>query len=394
MNKKGFTLIELLAVIVILAIIALIAIPIILSIIKDTKLKSYEISLSQIEHSGDLYHIENPNTTTFNLENGKLVNELGDILTFDGDLGETSGIRITKSGNIYTYYYKDGYCTLKRGLNSEVEQFKTDKSLCNIDVATNLVKNGYGEYKDNTNFNKVTYENGVFKYTSSKYELLTSKEYIKIDTNKRYYFSTTIMTDNSNSSYYVGSVPYDIDKNVIDVRNSSSINNTLTYLTQDLKDGDNTVYLNDVSNFIDNSNSKGLIFWNYKDSTGYEYPPETYSRNVWVNLYDYSNINFEEKTITLKSTWDGVTIKEGTLVSQSTAGSAYNYQIFLNRTFEANKWVKGEGYMQGIKEQQVDNQKNFKAGTRYITWLSLNNYNLQPNVTTHYKDIIIREVEE
>ena len=43
-TKKGFTLIELLAVIVILAIIALIATPIVLDIINDSRISSYERS--------------------------------------------------------------------------------------------------------------------------------------------------------------------------------------------------------------------------------------------------------------------------------------------------------------------------------------------------------------
>ena len=101
--RKGFTLIELLAVIVILAIIALIATPIILNIITEAKLESYKISLNNLERAGDIYHVENSDTITFTLDKGKLVNDNGDVLVFDGDLGETSGIRITKSWNIYIY---------------------------------------------------------------------------------------------------------------------------------------------------------------------------------------------------------------------------------------------------------------------------------------------------
>ena len=141
-----------------------------------------------MENAGNIYHIKNEETVTFSLQNGKLKNENNDVLEFDGDLGEASGIRITKSGNVYTYYYKGGYCTLKRGINSEIEQFKTDKSLCNIDVATNLVKNGYGEYKDNTNFSNFKYENGVYIASAGSWDTNVD-EYIKIDPNKKYYIS-------------------------------------------------------------------------------------------------------------------------------------------------------------------------------------------------------------
>ena len=48
MRRKGFTLIELLEVIVILAIIALIATPIVLDIIKDSKVSSKKIKNTAI----------------------------------------------------------------------------------------------------------------------------------------------------------------------------------------------------------------------------------------------------------------------------------------------------------------------------------------------------------
>ena len=55
LTTLGFTLIELLAVLVILAIIALIAVPIVLNIINDTKTKSYDISVDNIENAAELY---------------------------------------------------------------------------------------------------------------------------------------------------------------------------------------------------------------------------------------------------------------------------------------------------------------------------------------------------
>ena len=58
MKKKGFTLIELLAVIVILAIISLIAVPIVLNIIDDARISSYERSSENILSAAEFYYIE------------------------------------------------------------------------------------------------------------------------------------------------------------------------------------------------------------------------------------------------------------------------------------------------------------------------------------------------
>lgn len=53
--KKGFTLIELLAVIVILSIIALIATPLVLKYINNSRLRSFEISIHNVDSAVDYY---------------------------------------------------------------------------------------------------------------------------------------------------------------------------------------------------------------------------------------------------------------------------------------------------------------------------------------------------
>lgn len=102
--------------------------------------------------------------------------------------------------------------------------------------------------------------------------------------------------------------------------------NSLTKLKQDLKDGDTIIYLDNLSNFTSLSGmGNGLIFWNYRDSTGYLYPVETYSRNVYHDIYNVDQIDKNNHTIQLKKTWSNGTIKEGTEVSQSVSGDYYNY---------------------------------------------------------------------
>ncbi len=306
-------------------------------------------------------------------------------------MGEASGAKVTRTGNIYSYYYEDGYCTLRRGTDNEIEQFKTDKDLCNIEVATNLVKNGYGEYKDNTNFKFFTYENRTFKYKSiESYTVYTSS--IELDTNKKYYVSATIKTDTPNTRYYVGVLESDVDGNDIYHYNQASIKDTLTILTEDLKDGDTIVHY--ISNFEANSSTPsyilGLIFWNYKDSRGYLYPEETYSRNVWRDIYTYDKVDKTRNTITLKSAWNHGTFKAGTKVSQTNDGNTYQYVAMNAKYPKENEWFKGEGYIGG---PLTDANYKFRKGTKSIGVTILGNHNSNPNVTTYYKDIIIKEVD-
>ena len=161
-----------------------------------------------------------------------------------------------------------------------------------------------------------------------------------------------------------------------------------TTLAQNLKNGDTIVYFTDVSGFKNNYNgnySRHLIFWNYKNSYGYQYEPETYSRNEWTNLWsDDSVIDRTNNTITLSSPWSHGTFVAGTPVSQGNYG-ATNIYLNSNYLLEANKWTLKTGQISGIGKNNAGNK--FREGTAFIKINWYLDYNSIANATTKLSTI-------
>ncbi|WP_160297726.1 tail fiber domain-containing protein [Enterococcus cecorum] len=203
-------------------------------------------------------------------------------------------------------------------------------------VGENLILNGYGEFGNNKNFNNYifdganSYNNKPSFKTSLKTALSIGNSRIPIDINKAYQFSMNIKSDN-NGKIYLGWDEYDIDGYYISPTYAIGFPNTTTSLARDLNDGDTVVYLESTANWVDSNatHQNGLIFWNYRDSTGYLYPEGVYSRNAWLDLYTKENVNKTNNTITLKSPWNHGTITAGTRVSQ-TDSSGHKYRNFTN----------------------------------------------------------------
>ena len=271
----------------------------------------------------------------------------------------------------------------------------------NLVIQQNLIYNGLGELGNNNNFEAFNYNDekyqsvGSFYLEGNNYREGTSSAYISINYDESYYLNTCVKNNGTNATYYSGIKEYDIDKLLIGAFGNGYGPNTLTYLTQDLNDGDMVVYLNDVSNFRDENNSwyPGFIFWNYEDSRGVVYPELTYSRNTWSSLYAYDNINKENNTITLNSAWNHGTIKAGVKVSQLfTSGGTYNYTIYNGRTM-TTEWQCFNRTITGVLTSHEFSSTRFRRYTTYLQWLALNNYNSTPDTETYYSRIIIRKDE-
>ena len=273
-----------------------------------------------------------------------------------------------------------------------------------LTVTQNLIDNGFGEYKDGTNFSsyftnlpneKVKGGVSCFYIDRLGDSINTSREKIPVDVNKEYKLSMYIKPNLVGTRTYSGLIEYDADGNIIQAHHILSIEDTLTYLTEDLKNGDTVVHLNDVSKFEDTTATYrlGFIFWNYRDSTGRLYEPLTYSRNVWSNLYTADNIDRENNTITLNKSWSNGTIKEGTKVCQSNSGSQYNYGLYPADT-TTTEWNRRGVAISGTKINNTQDMKRFRYSTKSVTWHIIPNYNSVEGGGAKVANIIIAESDK
>lgn len=254
----------------------------------------------------------------------------------------------------------------------------------------NLVTNGSASLGDNTNFGAFKYDpvnpyysNGSFRMVS-KYEIQGTDEYIPVDVNQRYDLSYMIKSSSGTAIYYDFLDMYDADKNVILHEHVHWMDGSTTTLAKELKAGDTTVALTSVSGFKVNapgSNRKGLIFWCWKNTKGYQYPVETYSRYVALDLWaDSTSINTSTNIITLKKAWSGNTFPAGTSVSQTNGSGVFSY-INSNYTLGTpNVWVQKTGSVKNAVPQNPP--ETFREGTAFVRVRWLINYAATADVTT------------
>jgi type II secretory pathway pseudopilin PulG len=273
-----------------------------------------------------------------------------------------------------------------------------------LSTTPNLVNNGLGENKNNTNFSQAVYqEEGYFSYSSEGRNEILSDDYIPVDTTKTYYQMLTAKSTNPDSIYYIGFKEYDEDKLAIGAQNYLNVPNSLTYLEKELKKGDTEVYLHDASGFVLTDSTptwqKGFIFWNYQNQSGYQYPELTYSQNVFPSydsgfLFNLGDIDLVNHCIHLKEPWNYPTIPKGTKLSQRSSGSMWNYGLMISNKLR-NNWTVLGNTIQGVKNGESEvNDAQFRPGTKYIKFFALVNY-LNDTQETHFdfKNVIFTQMD-
>ena len=241
--------------------------------------------------------------------------------------------------------------------------------------ADNLVRNGNGGTKDNSNFSKCTFVGDVrgskdypsFLKGTSPY-LALNDDRIYIDRSKDYILSYEIrakLADAKNKIYFAIDC-YDIDGYSIQSYNNLFISKTTTKLKKELNNGDMTIEVESLSNWLTASSipayQRSVIFWNYKDSTGYQYPKETYSRNSQEKFGNglWDSISDEDKSsgiIRLKNPWSGGSYPIGTEISQGNSGATYMYVGAFGVVSFNDRWIPYNVTVPG---------SSFRPGTAFI----------------------------
>lgn len=251
----------------------------------------------------------------------------------------------------------------------------------------NLVTNGNGLLGNNTNFKSFTFDGsqsfggaGSF-YTAVQNGVLFNDELIPVDPSRKYKISLMAMSKTGLGKDYFGSVAFDIDGNRLDPSHYYAYNKPVTTLAQDLKVGDTKIYLTSSTGFIDNNyaNSAGhlhsIIFWGYKNSYGYEYPVNTYSRFAFNSGWLDNAIDRTTHVITLSKPFNianpsdpqGV-FRAGHKVSPTQSGGTYQYSVGVNVNVPTT-WTKYEGVQTG----NGINANQFPYGTAFIKLMVLSN---------------------
>lgn len=273
-----------------------------------------------------------------------------------------------------------------------------------ISKGANLVVNGSARMSSsNYNFSSFSYipticyggSAGSFGFNGTT----STDEFISCDFNKTILFSADVknlVAQSSNCVHRIYVAEFDIDKNAIAAQHVMFGIGTLTSLTQDLNPGDTVVHLADLSSpnwQASNAYQRGFIFWNYKNSYGYEYPPETYSRNQYIGansaeLYANANVNVSAGTITLDNPWSGPSIPAGTKVSRRQSGNTYPYPAYIDNAQDTD-WHHIEGVMSGITDPGTSGRGNkFSQGVAFIKVGMYPSYNPNTDPVTNKRSAV------
>jgi hypothetical protein len=282
-------------------------------------------------------------------------------------------------------------------INETKLQVHTDQVLS---AGEQLVLNGSQVLQNNYNFSQLTYDGtqannsgGSLLGGVGKHQDITCDYFFAINPNKPLYVSFDVKGAVGSIMYAFVDF-YDTDKQNISATNVMYQPNTLTRLTQDLKNGDTVVHLEDLTNWketLTETYQKSFIFWNYTNKQGYTYPPETYSRNIFTNVYaDSSSVDKVNKTITLTTSWNKGTIPTGTYVSQGNDGRTYKY-IKEGPLEVTTEWKTISGVYEGMDYTGSNIQSKLPPGTAFAKFGMRLNYNKVADEKVWITNIVVKE---
>jgi hypothetical protein len=195
-----------------------------------------------------------------------------------------------------------------------------------------LVTNGSAYLRDNTNFSGATYDPadrpavgplGSF-YLPAEGTTIVTDELIPVDPLKNYVIGAWARRfPGAVSGYaYLALSPYDRDGAAIWPWMVAWKPGTTTTLAAPLNPSDTVMHLSSAANWA-TSNPYGFSAWNFVDSSGYAWPVETFTQNVYFDVFTPAAITGND--VPLLVPWAGPAIPAGTSVSGTDSGGSYMY---------------------------------------------------------------------
>lgn len=314
-------------------------------------------------------------------ELNKIVDDDGEVFNLRDSTKQPVADRVTSWGSTPSDTKYPSEKLVKDSLDAISTNARTIPQ--DLSKGANLVVNGCGTMCNNYNWPDfewvgdyaVNSSVGSFKrsYSVNDNSARVCTEFIQVDPNKKVEISVDI---NVLSALVACDIRmtiffYDIDKKLINAQSIMYGAGTLTELTQDLNPGDTVIHLSSVANWtkdIGQTYKRGFIFWDYQNSFGYTYPPETYSWHYYTNWFDSaSDVDATTNTITLNKPWDGPKKLAGTKLSKCDSGGTYNYVSAKNvKTTELGQWFHLSGLVSGVATSGDNPVSKFRQGTAFI----------------------------
>lgn len=255
-----------------------------------------------------------------------------------------------------------------------------DKSL--LSRGEQLVVNGNGMLGDNTNFDGLVFDGsysnnspGSFTYlTPNEYINFTTQELFPINPDKRYEVEIDMITKNHLAYMYTFLAFYDVDKLGISVGNHGYYTGSDAVLTSSCDNNSTQITVDDASYYANLIGTKIVIlFWDYKNSFGYKYPPHTYTR---YSTSEVTIVSVSGNTITFSAKIGGssVTHAAGTTISRTRYGGTYKYVAAVGVYPNNTSWSHYSGFMAGVDFSGQNVTGKFPPGVAYAKFGFLWNY--------------------
>ncbi|HPA59550.1 MAG TPA: hypothetical protein PLF39_06840 [Synergistales bacterium] len=267
---------------------------------------------------------------------------------------------------------------------------KTELSFSHL-IGENLIKNGFGERGNNYNFPAFTFASaptyfgdGCFYYTSGPGNVITSGEYIPIDTDLKYHLQAALRTGKVDTRIYAGLACY--NSNMADIRPYHAFRcaSVDTVLYSVASQGSTVVDIIPPSSSWRSPTNTAIQF-----NISEDYSDLPNSNVSFINSIDTSPSSYWRLTLS-PSYPVPATFPAGTPVGNTYSGGNYNYCLLSNNVTSA-QWTLRITSMTGINNVNspaFDDYRLFQRGTAYVRFLLLANYSQAD--TTYVDGILLK----